>query len=165
MSPTIYLSLGSNLGDRAANLQAAIAALPSAGVHPQKLSSFYETAPVDYLDQPWFLNCALQAETNLAPLPLLHALRSIEDRLGSKKAFAKGPRLLDIDILIYGDQSVATPELQIPHPRMLDRKFVLVPLAEIAPNLTHPAWPSGLTVAQALRITPDRSEVFPFPRS
>jgi len=162
---TIYLSLGSNLGNRAANLQAAIAALPSVGVQPQNLSSFYETAPVDYLDQPWFLNCAVQAETHLAPLPLLHALRSIEDRLGSKKAFAKGPRLLDIDILIYSDQSIAMPELQVPHPRMLDRKFVLVPLAEIAPNLTHPSWPPGLTVAEALRITSDHSEVFPFPRA
>jgi len=165
MPATIYLSLGSNLGNRAANLQAAIAALPSVGVQPQNLSSFYETAPVDYLDQPWFLNCAVQAETHLAPLPLLHALRSIEDRLGSKKAFAKGPRLLDIDILIYSDQSIAMPELQVPHPRMLDRKFVLVPLAEIAPNLTHPSWPPGLTVAEALRITSDHSEVFPFPRA
>ena len=164
MITTIYLSLGSNLGDRAANLQAAIAALPSAGVQPQKPSSFYETAPVDYLDQPWFLNCVLQAETNLPPLPLLHALRSIEHHLGSMKAFAKGPRLLDIDILIYSDQSITTPELQVPHPRMLQRKFVLVPLAEIAPNLRHPSWPSGLTASEALRITPDRSAVVPFPR-
>ena len=156
---TVYLSLGSNLGDRAANLQAAIAALPSAGIQPQKLSSFYETAPVDYVDQPWFLNCAVQATTLLAPIPLLQALRSIEDRLGSKKAFAKGPRLLDIDILIYSDQTIAIPELQIPHPRMLQRKFVLLPLAEIAPNLHHPSWPPGLTASEALRATPDTSEV------
>ena len=154
---TIYLSLGSNLGDRAANLSAAIDALPGVGVRAIKISSVYETEPVDYLDQPWFLNCVMEAETSLAPLELLHALRKIEAHLGSKKEFAKGPRLLDMDILLYGRETVVLPELQIPHPRMLQRNFVLAPLAEIAPNLRHPSWTQ--TVAEFLRNTPDQSKV------
>src|SRR5262249_29254727 len=128
------------LGDRAVNLRAAIDALAEAGVRVKKNSSFYETEPVDYLEQPWFLNCAVEAETSLAPLDLLHALRKIESQLGSKKEFAKGPRILDMDILLYGEQTISSPELQIPHPRMLERNFVLAPLAEIAPNLRHPSW-------------------------
>jgi 2-amino-4-hydroxy-6-hydroxymethyldihydropteridine diphosphokinase len=140
-SPLVYLSLGSNLGDRPANLRDAIAALPAADFRVGKVSSFYETEPVDYLDQPWFLNCVVEGETASQPLDLLHALRAIEAQLGSKKAFAKGPRLLDIDILLFGDLSIDTPELRVPHPRMLQRKFVLAPLAEIAPELKHPVWP------------------------
>src|SRR5438445_7182847 len=114
----VYLSLGSNLGDRAENLRTAIAALPSAHFQMSKISSFYETEPVDYLDQPWFLNCVVEAETSLAPMDLLHALRKIESQLGSKKEFAKGPRLLDMDMLLYDDLAIELPELQIPHPRM-----------------------------------------------
>ena len=144
MTPTsIYLSLGSNLGDRAANLLAAISRLPSVGFRTAKVSAFYETEPVDYLDQPWFLNCVVEGETDQQPLDLLRALRAIESELGSKKAFAKGPRLLDIDILLFRDQSLQTPELQIPHPRMRERNFVLAPLAEIAPELQHPSWPAN----------------------
>jgi 2-amino-4-hydroxy-6-hydroxymethyldihydropteridine diphosphokinase len=135
--------MGSNLGDRAANLLAAISKLSSAVFHTSKVSNFYETEPVDYLDQPWFLNCVVEGETDQEPLDLLRALRAIESELGSKKPFAKGPRLLDIDILLFRDQSLQTPELQIPHPRMLERKFVLVPLAEIAPELQHPTWPAN----------------------
>jgi 2-amino-4-hydroxy-6-hydroxymethyldihydropteridine diphosphokinase len=153
----IYLSLGSNLGDRAANLRAAIAALPSANLHVYKVSSFYETEPVDYLDQPWFLNCVVEGETDSQPIELLHALRAIEYQLGSRKAFAKGPRLLDIDILLFGDQSIVTPELQIPHPRMLERKFVLAPLAEIAPQLQHPSWLA--TASDLLALSTDTSIV------
>lgn len=137
---TTYFSLGSNLGDRAANLRAAIGALPSANVRVKKVSSFYETEPVDYANQPWFLNCVVEGETTSPPVPLLRALHEIEAHLGSTKAFAKGPRLLDIDILLYANESIHTPELQIPHPRMLERKFVLIPLAEIAPELQHPSW-------------------------
>jgi len=153
----IYLSLGSNLGDRAANLRAAIAALPSANLHVRKVSSFYETEPVDYLDQPWFLNCVVEGETDAQPIELLHVLRAIETQLGSRKAFAKGPRLLDIDILLIGDQSIVTPELQIPHPRMLERKFVLAPLAEIAPQLQHTSWPA--TASELLARSTDTSIV------
>ena len=138
----VYLSLGSNLGDRENNLRAAIAALPSAGFHVSNVSSFYETEPVDYLEQPWFLNCVVEGDTDSQPVELLRGLRAIESQLRSKKAFAKGPRILDIDILLFGDLSLDTPELQIPHPRMLQRKFVLAPLAEIAPQLRHPSWPA-----------------------
>lgn len=154
---TIYLSLGSNLGDREAQLRAAIAALGPASVTVIKLSSFYETEPVDYLDQPWFLNSVVQAETDLAPLDLLHALQSIEARLGGKKEFRKGPRKLDVDILLYDDLSISTPELAIPHPRMLFRRFVLAPLAEIAPSLRHPSW--WATADRLLARSEDASEV------
>jgi 2-amino-4-hydroxy-6-hydroxymethyldihydropteridine diphosphokinase len=152
-----YLSLGSNLGDRAANLRAAIAALAEANVCVTKISSFYETEPVDYLEQPWFLNRVVEAETSLAPMDLLRALRKIESELGSKKEFAKGPRLLDMDILLYNDLIVELPELQIPHPRMLQRNFVLAPLAEIAPGLKHPSW-SG-TAQQMFDCSSDQGKI------
>jgi 2-amino-4-hydroxy-6-hydroxymethyldihydropteridine diphosphokinase len=155
--PRVYLSLGSNVGDREANVRAAIAALPPAGVQVQQVSSIYETEPVDYLDQPWFLNCVLEAETGLKPAALLQALRSIESQLGNKKEFAKGPRKIDLDILLYSNETITTPELQIPHPRMLQRRFVLAPLAEIAPALKHPSWEA--TAAVLLDRLTDRSQV------
>lgn len=156
-SQFVYLSLGSNIGDRVSNLKAAIAALPSAGVRVSKVSAFYETEPVDYLQQDWFLNCVVEGETELPGGTLLAKLRAIESRMGSKKVIAKGPRILDIDILLYGDETIATPELQVPHPRMTQRRFVLVPLAEIAPELQHPSW--HVTAAELLSATNDRSEV------
>jgi 2-amino-4-hydroxy-6-hydroxymethyldihydropteridine diphosphokinase len=154
---SVYLSLGSNVGDRAKNLQDAIAALRNAGVRVVQTSSLYETEPVDYLDQPWFLNCAVEAETELAALDLLCTLRGIESQMGSKKLIAKGPRLIDIDILFYGDEVIDTPELQVPHPRMHLRRFVLEPLAEIAPNAHHPG--SHLSISELLARTPDKSAV------
>jgi 2-amino-4-hydroxy-6-hydroxymethyldihydropteridine diphosphokinase len=157
---TTYLSLGSNMGDRAKNLRAAIAALGRAGVQVVRFSSLYETEPVDYLDQAWFLNMALEAETELGALELLHALRAIETQIGSKKLIAKGPRLIDMDILLYGEQVINTPELQVPHPRMHLRRFVLEPLAEIAPNVRHPV--SGLSAAEMLARTADKSAVRKF---
>ena len=155
--PKIYLSLGSNLGDRLGNLRAAIAALPDAGVRVHKISSIYETEPVDFVEQPWFLNCVLEGESNHLPLDLLHALQTIELRMGREKKVPKGPRLIDLDILFYADQVIDTPELQIPHPRIAQRRFVLLPLAEIAPTFRHPA--SGRTVTAMLGQTPDRSAV------
>jgi 2-amino-4-hydroxy-6-hydroxymethyldihydropteridine diphosphokinase len=155
--PTIYLSLGSNVGDREANLRAAIAALPPAGVQVQHVSSIYETEPVDHLDQPWFLNCVVEAETELLPLALLQALRAIESQLGNQKEFPKGPRKIDLDILLYGNETITTPELQVPHPRMLQRRFVLTPLDELAPNLKHPSWQA--TAAELLQRLEDPSEV------
>ncbi len=154
---TVYLSLGSNIGDRAANLSAAIAALPGAGFRVRRVSSFYETEPVDYLQQDWFLNCVVEGETEQPAATLLAKLRDIETRIGSKKIIAKGPRILDIDILLSGDETIATPELQVPHPRMTQRRFVLVPLAEIAPELRHPSW--NANVRGLLAATSDRSEV------
>lgn len=155
----VYLSLGSNVGTRRENLHAAIAALAGAGVTVRRVSSFYETEPVDYLDQAWFLNCVIEGETKLSAVELLRALRAIELGMGSKKLIAKGPRVIDIDILTYGEETIDLPELQVPHPRMKQRRFVLVPLAEIAPALRHPSWPGS--VQHLLAQTPDRSEVRP----
>lgn len=157
MKRTVYLSLGSNLDDRAKNLRDAIAALANARVHVVRVSSAYETEPVDYLEQPWFLNCAVEAETEMVPLVLLHALRGSETQMGNKKLIAKGPRLIDIDILLYGNEVIDTPELQVPHPRMHLRRFVLEPLAEIAPNVQHPV--SHLSISELLARTPDKSAV------
>jgi 2-amino-4-hydroxy-6-hydroxymethyldihydropteridine diphosphokinase len=153
----VYLSLGSNLGDRAKNLRDAIAALRKAGVSVTRISSNYETEPVDYRDQPWFLNCALEAETELQAAALLKVLRQIEAEMGSHKAVPKGPRLIDLDILLYDDETFDTPELQVPHPRMHLRRFVLEPLAEIAANARHPV--SGLSVAEMLAKSTDKSTV------
>jgi 2-amino-4-hydroxy-6-hydroxymethyldihydropteridine diphosphokinase len=157
---TVYLSLGSNLGDRAKNLKDAIAALLDAGVQVVRVSSVYETEPVDYLDQPWFLNCVVEAETELGALELLRTLRGIEAQMGSKKLIAKGPRLIDIDILFYGSDVIDTPALQVPHPRLYLRHFVLEPLAEIAPQFRHPIL--GLSAAEMLANSPDKSAVRKF---
>ena len=154
---TVYLSLGSNVGDPEANLRAGVAALERAGVRVTRVSAFYETEPVDYLDQAWFLNCVVEAETEVPVLELLGELRQIETRMGNKKLVAKGPRLLDMDILLYGQETIDTLDLQVPHPRMQLRRFVLVPLAEIAPELMHPGLKK--TVRQILEETPDRSVV------
>ena len=155
--PTIFLSLGSNIGDREKNLSAAMSALGEADVRVSRVSSFYETEPVDLREQPWFLNCVVQGETEVPALDLLLRLRGIESFMGSKKLVPKGPRLIDLDILLYGEETINTPELQVPHLRMLLRKFVLVPLAEIAPSLKHPSWKG--TASQLLKDLSDSSVV------
>jgi len=160
---TVYLSLGSNIGDREKNLRMAIAALAEANVRVTRVSSFYETEPVDLREQPWFLNCVVQGDTEARAVDLLRALREIESHMGSKKLVSKGPRLIDLDLLLYGDDTVDTRELQVPHPRMLQRKFVLVPLAEIAPNLKHPSWAE--TAAELLAGASDSSVVRKFAAS
>jgi 2-amino-4-hydroxy-6-hydroxymethyldihydropteridine diphosphokinase len=157
VNKTVYLSLGSNLGERAKNLEDAIAELGRTSVQIVRTSSVYETEPVDYLDQPWFLNCSVEAETELGALELLRALRGIEAQMGSKKLIAKGPRLIDIDILFYGSDVIDTPELQVPHPRLHLRHFVLEPLAEIAPQFRHPIL--ELSAAEMLANSPDKSVV------
>ncbi|HUL34471.1 MAG TPA: 2-amino-4-hydroxy-6-hydroxymethyldihydropteridine diphosphokinase [Candidatus Eisenbacteria bacterium] len=154
---TVYLALGTNLGEREENLRSALRYISDVSANVRRVSSVYETEPVDYLDQDWFFNIVLEAETELRPLELLRTVRGIETRMGSRKAFVKGPRLIDLDILLYGMSSVETPDLQIPHPRMLDRKFVLVPLVEIAPALRHPAWSADVT--QLLAASRDQSQV------
>ena len=153
----IYLSLGSNLGDRAANLQRAVAALPGAGVRVLRQSSVYETEPVDFLEQPWFLNCVLEADTSLPPNQLLAVLQGIERQMGSKKLVARGPRIIDLDVIFYGSIALRAAEIEIPHPRMSGRRFVLVPLAELAPALVHPVFHA--TIEQMLAATRDQSIV------
>ncbi len=135
---TVYLSLGSNLGDRERNLREAIRMLGEAGVRTLRVSSLYETEPVDVRDQPWFLNLVVEAETELFPKQLLARIRKIEFDLGRKRVRPKGPRTADIDILLYGDSVIETGELTVPHPRLAERRFVLEPLAELAPELRHP---------------------------
>lgn len=158
---TIYLSLGSNVGDRAANIGEAITALAFAGLNVTRQSSLYRTEPVDFEVQRWFLNCCLEAETTLMPRRLLHVIREIERSMGRRRvgAFAgrRGPRAIDIDILVYGTSRVRTRELELPHPRMAERRFVLIPLREIAPALRHPTLRK--TIAELLSDNRDRSRV------
>ncbi len=139
MKVQAYLSLGSNLGDRRAMLEAALARLEASGrVRVETRSSLYETEPVTNLDQPWFLNLVAEITTDLGPEALLDLTQSIERDLGRVRAIRWGPRSVDIDILLYGTEVVATPRLKIPHPEMTHRRFVLVPLLEIAPQITLP---------------------------
>ena len=139
-SHLVYLALGSNLGERAANLRAAVARMAEQVV-VERVSSVYETAPAYLLDQPRFLNAALRGRTALAPIDLLAFLKQIERELGRVGGVRFGPRAIDLDILVYDDLALDGEALTIPHPRMAERPFVLVPLAEIAPDLRPPGWP------------------------
>jgi 2-amino-4-hydroxy-6-hydroxymethyldihydropteridine diphosphokinase len=138
MKRTAYLSLGSNLGDREVNLREAIAHLGELG-SVGKVSALYETEPVEVVgQQPWFLNCAIALETELTPLEFLKRMLAIEQAMGRRRTQPKGPRTIDMDIIFFGDEVLDTKELTIPHPAMQHRRFVLEPLAEIAPEVTHP---------------------------
>jgi len=134
---TVYLSLGSNVGDRAASLNSATARLRSLGQVLQ-VSSFYETEPVEFTAQPWFLNCAVELDTEQTPQQLMAAILEIEQQMGRKRTQKKGPRSIDIDILLFGDSAVEAKGLTIPHPALHERRFVLEPLAEVASGVRHP---------------------------
>ena len=143
-----FLSLGSNLGDREAYLLEALDRLEAAGIHILRRSSIYETEPQDLPNQPWFLNLVVEVETEIFPRLLLARAQAIELGLGRWREVSKGPRPIDIDILLFGNYVIRTRELQVPHPRMSERRFVLEPLAELAPDLRHPA--NGKTVREML---------------
>lgn len=141
MKKLVYLGLGSNLGDRRANLESAIAQLAALGTVTAR-SSCYETEPMEVPGQPWFLNCAVALETELMPKQLLARLLEIERSLGRKRKSGqpKGPRTIDLDILLFGSSVIETAGLTIPHPALHERRFVLEPLAEIAPEARHPVF-------------------------
>jgi len=135
----VYLSLGSNLGDLAANLNAAITGLRGLG-EVAAVSSFYETEPVELSAQPWFLNCAVKLDTEKMPKQLMSGILDLEKEMGRRRQQNKGPRIIDIDILLFGSSIIETKGLTIPHPAMHQRRFVLEPLAEIAADMRHPVF-------------------------
>jgi 2-amino-4-hydroxy-6-hydroxymethyldihydropteridine diphosphokinase len=153
---TAYLSLGSNVGDRGANLREAIRRLQEIG-EVVRTSSYYETEPMEFTAQRWFLNCAVELRTMMAPVSLMQTLLSVERAMGRERNEAKGPRNIDLDLLLYDDETVTTPELTLPHPAMHERRFVLAPLVEIAPVAMHPILRK--TAWQLLKNLPAGGEV------
>ena len=156
---TVYLSLGSNLGNRAGNIYGALRRL-AANIELDEISTLYETEPVGLADQSWFFNLVCRAQTNLSPEALLTLAKTIERDMGRKKTVRFGPRLIDIDILMYDNLVLSTPQLEIPHPRLHERGFVLIPLSEVAPHLIHPVLQKSVSELQ--KRTSSTEEVRPY---
>ena len=152
-----WLGFGSNVGDRRANIEEAAEKIRKLGLKIIRKSSFYRTEPVGFAPQPWFINQVMEVDADLSPGELLHAVKAIETGMGRRPGRRNGPRSIDIDILLAGDTVLQSPELVIPHPRLAERRFVLIPLEEIAPDLVHPE--SKESIRTVLRGCPDRSVV------
>ncbi|MGC1373355.1 MAG: 2-amino-4-hydroxy-6-hydroxymethyldihydropteridine diphosphokinase [Candidatus Sulfotelmatobacter sp.] len=152
MPAQVYLSLGSNVGDSEAQLRGAQDRLRVAG-RVVKVSSFYETEPMEFTEQPWFLNCAVELETGEGSHELMATILRIEQEMGRRRVQQKGPRLIDIDILLFDNEVVSSDDLTIPHPAMHQRRFVLEPLAEIAPEVVHPVFKK--TIRELLDALPE----------
>jgi len=147
---TVYLGIGSNIGDREANLREALERMAAQEIDVVRRSSLYETEPQEVRDQAWFLNAVVEVQTDLFPLQMLARIQNIERAMGRQRLTPKGPRNIDIDILFYGRSVIQSAELQTPHPHIAERRFVLEPLAEIAPNLRHPL--TGKTPGEMLAL-------------
>ena len=139
MGYTAYIGIGSNAGDKVLNCETAISEILKIDQHRLLgRSSFFNTRPIGYTAQDWFVNSVIKIETDLEPIDLYRMLKTIETRLGRKETFRGGPRVIDLDLLLFDDRRIETEELQVPHPRFHERQFVLIPLSEIDPNLIHP---------------------------
>jgi len=153
MASIAYIGIGSNLGDKVLQCQRAVQEILKIDRHRLLAqSSLYKSLPLGYTDQDWFVNGVIEIETDLEPLPLLQELKSIEERFGRRQTFRWGPRVIDLDILFYGERKVREALLEIPHPRLHERQFVLIPLAEIAPDFVHPVL--GKTIRELLENFP-----------
>ena len=159
MSHKVYLSLGSNVGDRAANIADALSRLQAVG-KVTAVSSLYETAPVEFTEQAWFVNAVAELDTQLDPERLMTSLLDTERAMGRERTKPKGPRIIDLDILLFDDGEFHSASVDIPHPAMHQRRFVLIPLAEIAPAVQHPSL--HLTAARMLEQLPTTDVVRPY---